>query len=164
MQLARRNWHVAKRGMQGLTEAIGVGISANMKKAKSADRRPVAKSKVTPITVDEYLAGVPEPARTTLNKIRATIRSAVPAEATEAISYGVPCFKYKGPVIWFGAFSTHCSVFPTASVIERFKNELKGYPMSKGTIQFPVDKALPAALLKKMVKARLAEIENKKER
>ncbi len=131
-----------------------------MKKAKSADRRPVAKSKVTPRTVDEYLAGVPEPARTTLKKVRETIRSVVPTETTEVISYGVPTFKYKGPVIWYAAFSEHCSLFPTNSVIEKFKEELKPYAISKGTIRFPVDKPFPAALLKKMVKARLAEIES----
>ena len=135
-----------------------------MKKANSVSRSRAVKSKDAPETVDEYLARVPEPARTTLNKVRAVIRSVVPAEATEAISYGVPTFKYKGPVIWLAAFSNHCSVFPTASVIEKFKNELKAYQTSKGTIQFPVDKPLPAALLKKMVKARLAEIENKKQR
>ena len=133
-----------------------------MKKAHSRDRGPAAKGNVAPQTVDEYLARVPEPARTTLNKIRAVVRSVVPAEATEAISYGVPSFKYKGPLIWYAAFSNHCSLFPTASVIERFKNELKSYPTSKGTIQFPVDKPLPAVLLKKLVKARLAENELKK--
>ena len=135
-----------------------------MKTAKSAESSSAAKKSATPKTVDEYLAGVPEPARTTLNKIRAVIRSVVPAEATEVISYGVPTFQYKGPVIWFAAFSKHCSVFPTASVIEKFKDELKGYRTSKGTIQFPVDKPLPASLVKKMVKTRLAEIENKPKR
>jgi uncharacterized protein YdhG (YjbR/CyaY superfamily) len=133
-----------------------------MKKAKSAAGRSTTRAKAGPTTVDEYLAGVPEPARTTLNKIRATIQSVVPAEATEVISYGVPTFKYNGPVIWFAAFSNHCSVFPTAAVIEQFKDELKAYKTSKGTIQFPVDKPLPASLVKKMVKARLAEIELKK--
>jgi uncharacterized protein YdhG (YjbR/CyaY superfamily) len=135
-----------------------------MKKTNSVHRGPAAKGNVAPQTVDEYLARVPEPARTTLNKVRAVIRSVVPAEATEGISYGVPTFKYKGPVIWYAAFSTHCSVFPTASVIEKFKDELKAYATSKGTIQFPVDKPLPNALLKKMVKARIAEIELKKKR
>jgi uncharacterized protein YdhG (YjbR/CyaY superfamily) len=133
-----------------------------MKKAKSAAGRSTTRAKAGPTTVDEYLAGIPEPARTTLNKIRATIQSVVPAEATEVISYGVPTFKYNGPVIWFAAFSNHCSVFPTAAVIEQFKDELKAYKTSKGTIQFPVDKPLPASLVKKMVKARLAEIELKK--
>jgi uncharacterized protein YdhG (YjbR/CyaY superfamily) len=133
-----------------------------MKKAKSGSGASVSKGKVTQKTVDEYLARVPEPARTTLEKVRAVIRSVVPAETTEAISYGVPTFKLKGPVIWYAAFSKHCSVFPTAAVIEQFKDELKAYTTSKGAIQFPVDKPLPAALLKKMVKARLAEMEEKK--
>ncbi len=135
-----------------------------MKKANSGDRGSAAKGNVAPKNVDEYLAGVPEPARSTLNKIRAAIRSAVPPEATETISYRIPMFKYKGPLVWFAAFSNHCSLFPTASVIEAFKNELKGFHTSKGTIHFPVDKPLPAALVKKLVKARVAQNEHKKQR
>jgi len=135
-----------------------------MKKAKSAKRRSSKKASGAPENVDEYLARVPEPARSTLNKIRAAIRSAAPAEATEAISYGIPAFKYKGVLVWFAAFSDHCSLFPTAAVIETFKNELKGFSTSKGTIHFPTDKPLPAALVKKMVKARVSQIESKKER
>ncbi|HEY4932076.1 MAG TPA: DUF1801 domain-containing protein [Terriglobales bacterium] len=135
-----------------------------MKKKNSSGRGQAVKGNIAPKSVDEYLARVPEPARTTLNAVRATIRSVVPAETTEEISYGVPTFKYKGPVIWFAAFSKHCSVFPTASVIEKFKDELKDYKTSKGTIQFPVDKPLPSALVKKMVKARIAEIELKNKR
>ena len=135
-----------------------------MKKAKSGDRGPAAKRKVTPKTVDEYLAGVPEPARCTLNRIRAVVRSAVPPDATEAISYGIPAIKYKGVLLWFAAFSDHCSLFPTAAVIQALKNDLKDLHTSKGTVHFPVDKPLPAALVKKMVKARLAEKERKKQR
>jgi uncharacterized protein YdhG (YjbR/CyaY superfamily) len=133
-----------------------------MKKAKSGKRRPAAKASGAPKSMDEYLARVPEPARSTLNKIRAAIRSAAPAEATETISYGIPAFKYKGVLVWFAAFSDHCSLFPTAAVIEAFKNELKSFSTSKGTIHFPTDKPLPAALVKKMVKARVAQIEKKK--
>ena len=133
-----------------------------MKKTKSSKRGSAAKGKGAPKSVDEYLAGVPEPARGTLNKIRAAIRSAAPSEATEVISYGMPAFKHNGVLVWFAAFSNHCSLFPTAAVIEKFKNELKGYTISKGTIQFPTDKPLPAALVKKMVKARVAQIEHKK--
>jgi len=66
--------------------------------------------------------------------------------------------------VWFAAFSNHCSLFPTASVIQEFKNELKGFTTSKGTIQFPTTKPLPVALVKKMVRARVAQIENKKRR
>ena len=120
------------------------------------------KQKSVPKTVDEYLAAVPEPARSTLQKTRAAIRSAAPPEATEGISYNMPVFKYKGVLVWFAAFADHCSLFPTAGVIAAFKNELKAYRTSKGTIQFPVNKPLPASLVKKMVKARLAQIEGKK--
>jgi uncharacterized protein YdhG (YjbR/CyaY superfamily) len=135
-----------------------------MKKVKSRNRSSAAKGKGGPKNVDEYLAGVPEPARGTLNKIRAAIRSAVPPETTETISYGIPAFKYKGPLVWFAAFSNHCSLFPTASVIEAFKNELKGFSTSKGTIHFATDKPLPTALVKKLVKARVAQNEGKKRR
>jgi uncharacterized protein YdhG (YjbR/CyaY superfamily) len=135
-----------------------------VKSSKSSKRSSAAKRIGAPRTVDEYLARVPEPARSTLNKIRAAIRSAAPPGATEIISYGMPAFKHKGVLVWFAAFSNHCSLFPTASMIEKFKSELKGYSPSKGTIQFPTDKPLPAALVKKIVKARVAQIANKKPR
>jgi len=112
--------------------------------------------------VDKYLAAVSEPARSTLNTIRATIRSAVPPEATEGISYGIPMFKYKGSLVWFAAFSKHCSFFPgSLAVIAAFKNELKDCQTSKGTIRFPVDKPLSTTLVRKLVKARIAENERK---
>ncbi len=66
--------------------------------------------------------------------------------------------------MWFAAFSNHCSLFPTASVVETFKNELKGFSTSKGTIHFPSDKPLPTALVKKLVKARVKQNESKKRR
>jgi uncharacterized protein YdhG (YjbR/CyaY superfamily) len=115
-------------------------------------------------TADAYLAAVPEPARSTLNRVRATIRSLVPAETEEVISYGIPAFKHKEVLVWYAAFSDHCSLFPTASIIEQFKDELKGYKLSKGTIHFPIDKPVPAALLKKMIKARLAQVKDKRGR
>ena len=136
-----------------------------MKKVKSGNRGSAAKGNGGPKTVDEYLAGVPEPARSTLNRVRAAIRSAVPPEATEAIWYRIPTFKYKGPLLGFAAFSNHCSLFPMSrSVMEAFKNELKDFHTSKGTIRFPVDKPLAAALVKKLVKARIAQNEQKKQR
>ena len=108
--------------------------------------------------VDEYLANVPEPARSTLKRVRAVIQSVVPAEATEVISYGIPMFKYRGMLVGYAAFKNHCSLFPTGSgVLDRFEKELKGYRTSKGTIQFPSDKPLPDALVKKIVKARVKE-------
>jgi uncharacterized protein YdhG (YjbR/CyaY superfamily) len=137
---------------------------ARMKKVKSGKRSSAVKGNNAPKNVDEYLAGVPEPARGTLNELRAAIRSVVPPEATEVISYRIPAFKHKGVLVWFAAFSNHCSLFPTASVIEAFKNELKGFSTSKGTIHFPTDKPLPTALIKKLVKARVAQNESKKRR
>jgi uncharacterized protein YdhG (YjbR/CyaY superfamily) len=135
-----------------------------MKKLVRAKRSSTAKPKpaVAPKTIDDYLAGIPEPAHTTLQKVRAAIRSAVPHGATETISYKIPAFKHGGVIIWFAAFANHCSVFPTARIIEMFKDELRPYTISKGTIQFPTGKPLPAALIKKMVKARLAQIASKK--
>jgi uncharacterized protein YdhG (YjbR/CyaY superfamily) len=135
-----------------------------MKKDKSGSRSSAAAGNHAPKNVDEYLAGVPEPARTTLNKLRAAIRSAVPPEATETISYRMPAFKHNGVLVWFAAFSNHCSLFPTASVVEAFKDELKGFTTSKGTIHFPTDKPLPTGLVKKLVKARVTQNENKKRR
>lgn len=124
-------------------------------------RTPTGKA--PPKNTDEYLAAVPEPARTTLNKIRATIRSVVPAEATEALGYGMPTFRYKGALVAFAAFSDHCSFFPmSAALVEQFKDELKNFSTSKGTIRFPLDKPLPATLVKKIVRARIAQNDLKK--
>src|SRR5467141_19650 len=133
-----------------------------MKKVKAAKTRSTAKASCAPKSVDAYLAAVPAPARSTLHKMRATIRSVVPSEATEAISYGMPAFKHNGVLVWFAAFSKHCSLFPGSSVIEAFQGELKSYATSKGTIQFPTDKPLPTALVKKLVRARITENERRK--
>lgn len=107
--------------------------------------------------VEEYLAQVPEPARTTLMKVRAAIRSAAGPDAIELISYGIPAFKQKGYLAGYAAFKNHCSLFAmSGTILDDFKEELKNYRTSKGTIQFPVDKPLPATLVKKLVKARMA--------
>jgi uncharacterized protein YdhG (YjbR/CyaY superfamily) len=119
-------------------------------------RGPVAKS------VAEYLSRVPEPARGTLKKVRAAIRAAAPKGATEAISYGMPMFRYKGQLVGYAAFAKHCSLFP-GGIVDEFKDELEGYKTSKGTIQFPVDKPLPAALIKKLVKFSAARNELREE-
>jgi uncharacterized protein YdhG (YjbR/CyaY superfamily) len=132
------------------------------KQTKSAGSKAESKSSGS-AEVDKYLAGVPEPARTTLNKIRAMIRSALPREATEGISYGMPTFKYKGPVAGYAAFADHCAYFVmSGTLLDSFKDELKGYATSKGGFRFPAGKPLPAALVKKLVKARMAQNERKK--
>jgi len=116
----------------------------------------------SPKTVDDYLAGVGEPALSMLVKMRAAIRSALPPEATETISYRMPAFKHKQVLVWIGAFKSHCSLFPTARVIESFSDELKGFTISKGSVHFPLDKPLPIALIKKIVKVRLEQSGKKK--
>jgi uncharacterized protein YdhG (YjbR/CyaY superfamily) len=134
-----------------------------MRKPKSSHRASSMKRSAAAKNVDEYLAAVPEPARSTLNTIRAVIRSAVRPEATEAITYGIPTFKYKGSLLAFAGFKNHCSLFPMSlAVIDTFKNELKPFLASKGTIRYPLDKPLPSALVKKLVKARIAEKDRKK--
>ena len=137
-----------------------------MKKATSSARGPATKGGKAPKNVAEYLAGVPEPARSTLKKVRAAIRSVVPPEATEAIGYGIPTFRYEGALVAYAAFLDHCSFFPMSlAVMAAFNNDLRGYPsVSKGTIHFPLNRPLPATLVKKLVKARLAEKERKKKR
>jgi uncharacterized protein YdhG (YjbR/CyaY superfamily) len=127
---------------------------------KKATDKSAEKAKSTTDDVDAYLAKVPEPARTTLGKLRTTIRSVVPSEATEGLSYGMPAFHYKGALVAYAAFKNHCSFFPMqASLTDEMQEELKGYRTSKGTLQFALDKPLPAPLVKKMVKRRVAENE-----
>lgn len=110
------------------------------------------------MTVEEYLDSVPEPARAKLTQLRALIRAAVPAEATEVISYGIPVFKYKGSLVAYAAFAKHCSLFPmNGTLVAEFADDLQGYKTSKGTIQFPLDRPLPKALVRRIVKARLTQ-------
>ena len=119
-----------------------------------------------PQTVDGYLAALPKDARATLEKIRKTVRAAAP-KATEVISYQMPMFKHHGMLVGFAAFKDHCSLFPGAKAIQIYKDDLKAYETSKGTIRFPIGKPLPAALVKKIVKTCVAENEaafNKKDK
>ncbi len=111
-----------------------------------------------PKTVDEYLDKLPEEVRTLLAKLRATIKSTAP-KAEEVISYGMPGYKYKGPLVYFAAFKNHCSFFPGSSQIIKLYDELKSFKTAKGTIQFTTDKPLPSAIVKKIVKARMQENE-----
>ena len=113
-----------------------------------------------PETVDAYLAAVPEEQRAALEKLRNQIKAAAPG-ATETISYQMPAFKLRGRLlVSFAAFKNHCSFFPmSGAVIEAHMDELKPYYTSRGTIRFTPGKPLPAALVKKLVKARIAENE-----
>jgi uncharacterized protein YdhG (YjbR/CyaY superfamily) len=114
--------------------------------------------------IDDYLAEVPQDARAVLEKLRATIKTVAP-DATETISYQVPTFKHHGSLVGFAAFKGHCSFFlMSTSAMEAHADELAAYDTSKGTIRFPVDKPLPAALVKKLVKARMKENEARRSR
>ncbi|HEY3430117.1 MAG TPA: DUF1801 domain-containing protein [Cyclobacteriaceae bacterium] len=116
------------------------------------------KSMKGPETVDEYLADLPEKEREVLSSIRKTIRATAP-KAEEGISYGMPGYKYYGMLVYFAAFKNHCSFFPGSSMLEHFGKEIEKYKTSKGTLQFTVDKPLPASLIKKIVKARMKQNE-----
>ena len=148
-----------KKRKTGVGRSAGKGVrtSARAKRAPGRGKQVSVAGKGALKDVDKYIAGVPEPARSRLKEMRAAIRSAVPAEAVEIISYKIPAFKTKKVLVWYAGFSKHCSLFPTASVIEEFRDELAGFTTSKGTVQFPTNKALPTALIKKMVKARVAQ-------
>lgn len=108
-------------------------------------------------SVNAYLRAVPPAARAALQRLRKTIKAAAP-RATEVISYGIPSFKHHGYLVGFAAFKNHCSFFP-GTALNAFKKELASYETSKGTIRFTVDKPLPVALVKKIVKARVAQNE-----
>ena len=119
--------------------------------------KKAAKGEPIPKTVEEYLARVPEPQRSTLKKVRAVIQSVLPEEAIEVISYRMPCVKYKGMLVGYAAFADHCSLYGMSStLLGPMKEDLKTYSTSKGTIRFAIDKPLPATLIKKLVKAAIA--------
>jgi uncharacterized protein YdhG (YjbR/CyaY superfamily) len=111
-----------------------------------------------PNSVEDYLAALPEESRVALEKLRRTIKAAAP-EATETISYQMPAFKDHGrSLVAYAAFKDHCSFFPMSTkVIEAHREELKPYHTGKGTIHFHSAEPLPAALVKRLVKARIEE-------
>lgn len=110
-------------------------------------------------TVNGYLAAVPARPRAALAKLRRTIKAAAP-DATEAISYRIPTFRHRGGLVAYAAFKDHCSFFVMSmAVLRAHAAELKGYMSGKATIRFSADKPLPAALVRTLVKARIAENE-----
>jgi uncharacterized protein YdhG (YjbR/CyaY superfamily) len=125
-------------------------------------------AKKKPETIDDYLANVKPGHRKTLQKLRQTIQTAVPT-AEECISYGIPAFRVnRRLLVFFGAWANHCALYPgSAATLKNFRNELRNFQTSKGTIRFSPDKSLPAALVKKLVKMRMEENDdraNKKRR
>ncbi len=111
-------------------------------------------------TVDEYIAVQPANVREKLERLRLTIKKAAP-KAEEEISYMMPAYKFQGVLVYFGAYQNHIGFYPTGSGISAFKKELSVYEGSKGTVRFPIDKPLPLTLIKKIVRFRLKENEQK---
>src|SRR6266567_3693229 len=112
--------------------------------------------------VEAYLANVPEPSRSTLESVRRAIRSAAPADATECMSYAMPAFRYKGALVSYSVFKSHCSFFPmSASLLDDFAEDVKAFRTAKGTLQFPLDKPLPAKLVRQIVKTRVLQNEER---
>jgi uncharacterized protein YdhG (YjbR/CyaY superfamily) len=112
-------------------------------------------------TVDDYLAALPAKERAVLQELRQAIKTAAP-QAEEVVSYRIPLYRHHGDVVGFGAFKNHCSLFVTSSTVPKhFAKELEPYKVEHTTIQFSVEKPLPAALVTKIVKARIAENEGR---
>ena len=109
-------------------------------------------------SVAAYLKAVPPAPRAALQKLRKAIKIAAP-EATEGISYGIPMFKHHGMLVGYAAFKEHCSLFMSTALTQAHKKALAPYQTSKGTIRFTIEKPLPAALVRKLVKARVAQNE-----
>jgi len=127
-------------------------------KADLVNPANTSQAKARPGTIDEYLATVADDKRAALQRLRKTIRSIVP-KAEECISYGLPAFRLNGrPLIAFGAAKHHCALYPMSSAaVKTHQDELQRYDTSKGTIRFQADNPLPVALVRKLVKARIAE-------
>ena len=109
--------------------------------------------------VDEYLANLDEPKRATLQELRQTIQSIVP-EAEEGISYGMPAYRLRGKVIaGFAAFKNHLSYLPhSGSILAEIPDDVAGFTTSKGALQFPIERPLPKALVKKLIAIRLRQL------
>lgn len=107
-------------------------------------------------SIDEYVAGFPAATRRVLEEVRGIVRSAAP-DATEKISYGVPTFHLNGNLVHFAAFERHIGFYPTPSAIEAFRDELAEYRSAKGSVQFPLDRPIPADLIRRIVEFRVEE-------
>jgi uncharacterized protein YdhG (YjbR/CyaY superfamily) len=111
------------------------------------------------VTVDEYLDAAPEPQRSTLGRLRETLRQILP-DATEQLSYGMPAFKVGGKAVaGYAYFKAHCSYFPhSGSVLPELAERLEGYEWTKGTLKFPVDQPLPRKLVEEIVAVRMEQL------
>jgi uncharacterized protein YdhG (YjbR/CyaY superfamily) len=111
-------------------------------------------------TIDEYLESFPPEVRGVLRKVRETIRRAAP-DATEAIKYRMPTFVLGGNLVHFAGCKNHVGFYPTPSAIRAFAKDLEVYENAKGSVQFPLDRAMPYPLIRKMVLFRVKEVREK---
>jgi uncharacterized protein YdhG (YjbR/CyaY superfamily) len=133
------------------TRAPAAGAAA---KAKAAAAAAAATA-----WIDAYLAALPADQRGALQTLRETIATVEP-KAVEAISYGIPAFRYRGrPLVWYHAAKGHCSFFPTSAPIEAYRAELAAFALSKGTVRFTPAQPLPRDLVVKLVRYRLAQMD-----
>jgi len=114
------------------------------------------ESKFQPKTVEEYLAALSPELRSVLEEVRATIIAAAP-EAEECISYQMPAYRLKGPLVYFAAWQNHVGFYPAPRGLEEFKDELASYKGAKGSVQFPLDRPMPLDLIRRIVEFRVAE-------
>ena len=117
--------------------------------------KPIAK------TIDEYIADHPKDVQKLLVQVRNTVKASAPG-AVEKISYGIPTFTLNGNLVHFGAYKNHIGFYATPTGHEAFKKELSAYKQGKGSVQFPIDKPLPLALISQIVKFRVIENSEKK--
>ena len=118
-----------------------------------------------PESVSDYIAAQPDPVQPLLRRVRSAIRKGA-AEADESISYGIPTYKLRGrPVIYFAAWKRHFSIYPsTRPLVEKFKDQLSGYEVEKGTIRFPLSEPAPERLIAAIARFRAKEVTTLSER